>query len=53
VVGIAAGSIVLLVGFASRYGYHRDELYFLNASRHLDVGYVDQPPSRSGSTATN
>jgi 4-amino-4-deoxy-L-arabinose transferase-like glycosyltransferase len=44
VVGIAAGSVVLLLAFASRYGYHRDELYFLSASRHLDFGYVDQPP---------
>jgi hypothetical protein len=26
------------------YGYFRDELYYLACSRHLDLGYVDQPP---------
>jgi 4-amino-4-deoxy-L-arabinose transferase-like glycosyltransferase len=41
---IALVSTALLLAFASRYGYHRDELYFLSASRHLDFGYVDQPP---------
>jgi hypothetical protein len=44
VVGIAGAAVALLLAFASRYGYHRDELYFLAASRHLDWGYVDQPP---------
>ena len=31
--------------YASRhYGYFVDELYYLACSRHLDWGYVDQPP---------
>jgi hypothetical protein len=44
VLGIGVASVALLLAFASRYGYHRDELYFLAASRHLALGYVDQPP---------
>jgi hypothetical protein len=29
---------------AGRYGYFRDELYFLDCGRHLDWGYVDCAP---------
>lgn len=41
---VAATVAVVLLGFASRYGYHRDELYFLRAGEHLAFGYADQPP---------
>ncbi|WP_035859616.1 ArnT family glycosyltransferase [Cryptosporangium arvum] len=41
---IAAAVTAVLLGFAGRYGYHRDELYFLLCARHLDWGFVDQPP---------
>src|SRR5919201_148282 len=29
---------------ADRYGWHRDELYYLASSNHLSLGYVDYPP---------
>jgi 4-amino-4-deoxy-L-arabinose transferase-like glycosyltransferase len=42
---IAAATTALLLLVARRYGWHRDELYFLEAGRHhLAWGYVDQPP---------
>jgi hypothetical protein len=44
VAAISIALVVLLVAFASGYGYHRDELYFLAAGQHLDWSYADQGP---------
>src|SRR5579884_573914 len=46
--GVAAllVAVKLFVHFATnwRYGYFRDELYFLDCARHLSLGYADHAP---------
>jgi hypothetical protein len=42
---IWVGGIVfaVLMVLSARYGFDRDELYFLDGARHLQASYVDQP----------
>ena len=42
---ILAGGVVfaVLMALSPWYGFDRDELYFLDAARHLQASYVDQP----------
>jgi 4-amino-4-deoxy-L-arabinose transferase-like glycosyltransferase len=43
--GLLGGLVAAVsIAFAHGYGYHRDELYFLVAGRHLAWSYPDQGP---------
>src|SRR6202167_2625056 len=44
IIGIAVCKFLVHLYAGRHYGYFVDELYYLACSRHLDWGYVDQPP---------
>jgi hypothetical protein len=41
---VAAAAAAVHLAVATRYGWHRDEFYFVICGRHPAWGYVDQPP---------
>lgn len=43
-VGLVATKLAIHLALIGRYGYHRDELYFIECGKHLAFGYVDHPP---------
>src|SRR5215212_12152062 len=42
--GLALANFVAHMLVSANYGYFRDELYYIEAGRHLSFGYVDFPP---------
>jgi 4-amino-4-deoxy-L-arabinose transferase-like glycosyltransferase len=46
--GLAALALLLHLPALARYGWFRDELYYVACSRHLAWGYVDHPPLSIG-----
>ena len=41
---LASVALIIHLLTIHRYGYFRDELYYIACARHLDFGYVDLPP---------
>lgn len=44
VLGLCALKALVHLALVTRYGYHGDELYFIECGHHLAAGYVDHPP---------
>jgi Dolichyl-phosphate-mannose-protein mannosyltransferase len=45
---LALAKIALQCAGITRYGFFRDELYYMACGRHLAWGYIDQPPLIAG-----
>src|SRR5262245_15149731 len=43
-IALALVTLALHLSVITRYGYFRDELYYLASTDHLSLGYVDHPP---------
>ncbi|HUG13702.1 MAG TPA: glycosyltransferase family 39 protein [Thermomicrobiales bacterium] len=41
---VALAKLVVHVSTSTRYGFHRDELYYITGGLNLSLGYVDHPP---------
>src|SRR5437660_12881240 len=44
IAGLALVTLIVHLLTIHRYGYFRDELYYIACARHLDWGYVDMAP---------
>src|SRR5437016_13205276 len=44
VAGLALVALIVHLLTIHRYGYFRDELYYIACARHLEFGYVDLAP---------
>ena len=44
VAGVAVVGLIVHLLTIHRYGYFRDELYYIACARHLDFGYADLAP---------